>query len=260
MIDTHTHLYMTDSFPDGGKAAVVRAVEEGVKMMVLPAVDRDSVAPMLELHRQCPANTALALALHPTEIESDWREELKEIMEKEEEADMVAIGETGLDLYWDKSKISQQMDAFGEQIQMALDRDLPVIVHSRDAFGETAEVIRNFSSGMPVFVFHSFTAGRKEADMLLEVAPDSFFGINGVVTYKNAEPLREAVRHMDMERIVTETDSPYLSPVPFRGKTNESSHIPYVVRAIAAQKNVTEEEMAKITEANALRLFPKLRL
>lgn len=251
---------MTDSFPDGGKAAVGRAIDAGVEMMVLPAVDRESVKPMIALYQDFPVNTSLAMGLHPTEVETSWREELKEIVESVDSEDIAAIGETGIDLYWDKSNLHRQMDAFGEQIQMAIERNLPVIVHSRDALKETIEVISGFSSRRPVFVFHSFTAGREEAEKLLEAAPEAFFGINGVVTFKNAEPLREAVKHLDESRIVTETDAPFLAPVPFRGKTNESSYIPYIVKAIADAKGVTEDYVARLTHENALRLFPKLRI
>ncbi|MCH5218144.1 MAG: TatD family hydrolase [Muribaculaceae bacterium] len=258
MIDTHTHLYMTDSFPDGGKAAVRHAMECGVDMMVLPGVDRESVAPIIELHRAFPSNTAVALGLHPTEVEADWRDELREIFEAEAELSLVGIGETGVDLHWEQKYLTRQMDAFGEQIQMALDRKLPVVVHSRDAFPETIEVVRSFGSNLPGMVFHSFTAGRPEAERLLEFAPDAFFGINGVVTFKNAAPLREAVEHLPLALIVTETDAPFLAPVPYRGQTNESAFIPHIVKAIAAAKGLSEEEVMAATTANALRLFPRL--
>lgn len=258
MIDTHTHLYMGDSYPDGGSDAVRRAVDAGVNMMVLPGVDRESVAPMLALHKLHPDVTAVALGLHPTEVEADWRDELREILEAEVEP--VAIGETGVDLHWDKTTLHRQMDAFGEQIQIAIDRGLPVVVHSRDAVEETAEVVRQFGSELPPLVFHSFTAGRKEADRLLEAAPEAFFGINGVLTFKNAGALKEAVTEMDPSRIVTETDAPFLAPVPHRGTTNESAYIPLIVREISRLINIPEEEMKKITTANALRLYPSLRL
>lgn len=258
MIDTHTHLYMTDSFPDGGKAAVERAIEAGVDMMVLPAVDIESVGPLLSLNDTFPENTAVALGLHPTEVEQEWRKELKDILDMGEGRELVAIGETGIDLYWEKRYLTRQMDAFGEQIQTAIDLGLPVIVHSRDALEETIEVIRQFGSEKPVFVFHSFTAGVAESERLLETVPEAYFGINGVVTFKNAAPLREAIERLDISRIVTETDSPYLAPVPHRGSTNESSYIPHIVAAIAAVKGISPEEVAKVTADNALRLFPKL--
>ena len=255
MIDTHTHIYMPDSFPDGGKAAAARAVEAGVEKMVLPAVDRESVAPMLVLREAFPQNIALAPGLHPTEVGADWKAELEEILELTADVPAVAIGETGIDLHWDASNLSRQMDAFGEQMQLALERGLPVIVHSRDAVEETLEMVRSFSSGMPGIVFHSFTAGRPEAERYLEVAPEAFFGINGVVTFKNAAPLREALEWLPAERFVTETDAPFLAPVPHRGSTNESAYIPYIVKAIAALKGLPEDEMALITATNARNLF-----
>ena len=259
MIDTHTHLYMTDSFPDGGKAAVLRAAEAGVGMMVLPGVDRESVDPILALHTACPDHTAVALGLHPTEVEADWREELSEILDRGAGTKIIAIGETGVDLHWEQRYLTRQMDAFGEQIQIAIDHDLPVIVHSRDAVQETIDVVRQFGSELPRLVFHSFTAGRPEAERLLEYAPEAFFGINGVLTFKNAAALREAVEWLDMSRIVTETDAPFLAPVPFRGQTNESAYIPYVVKAIAAIKGLPEEDVKGLTEANALDLYPSLK-
>lgn len=256
MVDTHTHLYMTESFPDGGEAAVMRAAEAGVEMMVLPGVDIESVEPILALHSAVPRHTAVALGLHPTEVEADWRDELREILDRGSDVRLVAIGETGVDLHWESRYLSRQMDAFGEQVQIALERGLPVIVHSRDAVEATAEVLRNFSGHLPPLVFHSFTAGPEEAARLLEVAPDAFFGINGVITFKNAAPLREAVKGMDMERILTETDAPFLAPVPHRGSTNESSYIPLVVKAIADVKELPEEEVKRITTANAYRFYP----
>ena len=259
MIDTHTHLYMADSFPDGGKAAVSRAMEAGGGLMVLPNVDRESVGPLLALHRECPRHTAVALGLHPTEVKADWRDELREILDRGEDVELVAIGEVGVDLHWDSRYILKQMDAFGEQIQLALDRNLPVIVHSRDALDETIEVIGSFSVRMPTFVFHSFTAGIKEAERILKVAPDAFFGINGVITFKNASPLREAVNSIGIERLVTETDAPYLAPVPHRGKTNESSYIPHIVKAIADVRGDSVENIMEITACNALKLFPSLK-
>lgn len=258
MIDTHTHLYMPDSFPDGGGSAVERAVEAGVDMMVLPGVDLESVDPLLSLHSKYPQNTAVALGLHPTEVEADWRDELREILDRGSDVKSVAIGEVGIDLYWEKRYLTRQMDAFGEQLQIALERDLPVIVHSRDATSETAHLLKSFGSKLPNLVFHSFTQGLAEAQTLLEAAPEAYFGINGVVTFKNAAPLREALKYLPIEKIVVETDSPYLSPVPFRGKPNESAYIPYIVRAVAQVKSLSEEETGKITSSNAMRLFPAL--
>lgn len=254
MIDTHTHLYMADSFPDGGKAAVARAIDSGVEMMVLPAVDLESVGPMLALHHEFPDHTALAFGLHPTEVEADWKDELREILERGEEAKPVAIGEIGIDLYWEKRYLVRQMDAFGEQIQIAIEKNLPIIIHSRDSIDETIEVLGNFKK-LPRLVFHSFTAGPQDAARLIEAAPESFFGINGVLTFKNAAPLRESIKILDIDKIVTETDAPFLAPVPFRGKTNESAYIPYIVDSIADIKGMSPEEVKRFTSENARKLF-----
>lgn len=256
MIDTHTHLYMAESFPDGGKEAVERAVEAGVEMMVLPGVDIESVEPILSLHEAAPVHTAVALGLHPTEVEADWREELREILDRGSDTQLVAIGETGVDLHWETRYLTRQMDAFGEQIQIALERGLPVIVHSRDAVEATAEVVRSFGGKLPPMVFHSFTSGPEDAGRLLEAAPDAYFGINGVITFKNAGPLREAVKEMDLRRLLTETDAPFLAPVPHRGSTNESSYIPLIVNAISQIKGLEPDEVKRITTENAYSFYP----
>lgn len=258
MIDTHTHLYLNDSFPDGGMAAVDRAVKAGIEIMVLPAIDRESLEPLLSLNAARPNHTAIAIGLHPTEVEPNWREELCEILHFSADHNIVGIGETGIDLHWETKYLHRQMDAFGEQIQIAVDKKLPVIVHSRDAIDETAELIKSFGSCQPSFVFHSFTSGIRDAEKLLESAPDAYFGINGVITFKNAKELREAIERIDMGRIVVETDSPFLAPVPYRGQTNESSYIPYIIKTLAQIKNLPEEEVKRITTENALRLFPRL--
>ena len=259
MIDTHTHIYMPDRFPDGGIAAVDRAVEAGVDMMILPAIDRESVDYMLTLHARRPQNTAVAFGLHPTEVGSDWKAEVEDIMGHTSNAEIVAIGEIGLDLYWEKKYLSRQMDAFGYQLQLAIDLGLPAIVHTRNALEETCEVMNFFRSGLPTLVFHSFTAGIPEAEMLLESAPDAFFGINGVCTFKNSIGLREAITRIDIKRIVTETDSPFLAPVPHRGKINESSFLPHIIKVISEVRKEDEKKVERITVENAHRLFPALR-
>ena len=260
MIDTHTHLYMTDFYPDGGEESVRRAIEEGVEMMIFPAVDRESIEPMLSLHSKFPNHTAIALGLHPTEVESDWREEVNEILSSAQDSEIVAIGEVGIDLHYGRDTLIAQMDAFGEQMQIALERGLPVIIHSRDAMKETSEAVRQFERNMPTLVFHSFTAGPQEMEILAKYAPDAYFGINGVVTFKNAGPLREAIDILPMERIVTETDAPFLAPVPHRGQTNESAYIPLIVKKISEVKGLEDEIVKQATVDNALCLYPRLKL
>lgn len=255
MTDTHTHLYLKEYFPDGGSDAVRDAIDKGVNMMVLPSIDIESVEPLLSLHHKFPKNTAMAAGLHPTEVEADWKSELNEILDRFQGEDLVAIGEVGIDLYWDKTQITRQMDAFGYQLDLARSKDIPVIIHSRNAIDETLEVIRSFGSEKPALIFHSFTYGEKEADRILEEAEDSRFGFNGVITFKNAEDVRRAAALIGIDRIVAETDSPFLAPVPHRGKTNTSAYLPDVIKGIADSMGLDFEEAARLTTLNANQLF-----
>lgn len=255
MIDTHTHLYLTEYFPDGGATAVREGLDAGVSMMILPAIDRESVAPMLRLHSRYPENTALAAGLHPTEVEKDWKEELEEILDGFNAQKIVAIGEIGVDLHWEKENILLQMDAFAAQLDLAREKGIPAIIHSRDAIDETLEIVKSFEREMPKLVFHSFTYTAREAERLLERAPEAFFGFNGVITFKNAEEVREAARFVGIDKIVSETDSPFLAPVPHRGSTNCSAFLPDVVRGISLALGMEFEATAQKTIDNANSLF-----
>lgn len=250
MIDSHTHLYLREYFPDGGFEATRRALDAGVNHLVLPNIDLESATPLLELHREFPHNTYVAAGLHPTEIDSDWKKELKEIMNLFSDVSLAAIGEVGVDLHWDKTNISAQLDAFGEQVQMAVEKNIPVIVHSRDAFEETYRIVSEFEREQPRFVFHSYPYGCREAEKLLEKFPEALFGFNGVITFKNAASTREAAAFVGTERILSETDSPFLTPVPYRGQTNESSYIPFIVRGIADATGVSMEEAVETINSN----------
>ena len=253
MIDTHTHLYHS-SFPDGGKEVVMRALEAGVKHMVLPNTDKESIQPILDLHKAFPKATSIAMGLHPTDLDENWEETL-DMMEKllEENKDFVAVGEVGIDLYWDKSNLENQKRAFARQLKIASRLNLPVIIHCREALDETISVIKEVNPAVPL-IFHSFTGGIKEVEKIRNVC-DPWFGINGVVTYKNAENLREALPVIGLERIVLETDSPYLTPVPHRGKKNESAYLPYILSQVAKSLGKGEDEVEKITEDNAVKIF-----
>lgn len=256
MTDTHTHLYMED-FADGGAEAVSRALEAGVGRMIFPCVDLTSVGPMLSLHRRFPANTGVGLALHPTEVDGDWESKLDEIAEAFGATPLSAIGETGIDLYWDKTWREHQMAAFARHLEMATEMKLPVIIHCREALDETLEVIRAHKERhgeLPTLVFHSFTGSVEDVRRIREEA-DAWFGINGVVTFKNAARLREAVVEIGISRLLLETDSPYLAPVPNRGKRNESSNLPYILRMTASLLSVTETEMEAATDHNATTVF-----
>lgn len=262
MIDTHTHLYM-DSFskedPDGCAAAVDRAAASGVELMVLPAVDRESAAEVAALHEARPALTRTAMGLHPTEVGEDWREELDDIVRLLSSTSPVAIGEVGIDLYWDDSNLLLQKEAFIAQIMLAAELDLPVIIHCRDAVEVCCECIADARSmlpdgKLPSLVFHSFTGSPEDVRRIREVC-DPWFGINGVVTFKNSGSLPEAVREIGIERLLLETDSPYLAPAPKRGRRNESSYLQFINSKIADLLGLTPEETDRATTRNAKAFF-----
>jgi len=255
MTDTHTHLYM-DAFGNGGADAVKRALEAGVSMLVFPNVDFSSILPMKELHSLFPEQTKIALGLHPTELGENWRDILS-LMEKELEENRdayCAIGETGIDLHWDASNLEDQKEAFAIQYGWAVKYGLPLIIHCRDGVEAALEVIEKGGAPYPKMIFHSFTSDINDVRRIREVC-DPWFGINGVVTFKNAASLREALPEIGIERIVLETDSPYLAPVPHRGERNESSFLPSVAAMVASTLSLSPEETERITDLNASQIF-----
>lgn len=254
MIDTHTHIYLAESFSEEFDDVVGRAVEAGVEKMVFPNIDRDSIPQMLLLHDKYPGRTFLAAGLHPTEVNDDWRAHTDECLQLLENRKCVAIGEIGMDLYWDKTFAEEQKEALAYQLKVAKKHGLPAIIHCREALDETLEVMRGLGRDLPPVLFHSFTGSKEDVKRIREVT-DAMFGINGVVTYKNAAALREALPEIGLDRIVLETDSPYLAPVPKRGRRNESSYLPYIRDCIAATLGVAPEEVAAKTDSNASAFF-----
>ncbi len=253
MIDTHTHLY-SHRFDDDRREAVRRALDAGVKAMILPGVNLESVEPMISLRNEFPDVMYLAPGLHPTDAGENWREEVAEIWKRTEKEPAVAIGETGIDLYWDKETLPRQKEVFTHHLQVAAERNLPVIIHSREATDRSLEVIESFSGTLPPLVFHSFTAGPEEARKILD-RTDAMFGINGVVTFKNAAPLREAVKIIGLDRIMLETDSPYLAPEPNRGKRNESAWVRNVADRLADIFGTDFAKIDSVTDRNAIDFF-----
>lgn len=253
IIDTHTHLYLPEFDSDGGgEAAVNRAVEAGIGFMIFPNVDSTTIAPMKRLHAAFPTVTAMAMGLHPTEIGADWRERLEEIHDEfSGGTDYVAVGEIGVDLYWDRTFAEQQMMAFEQQLSWAAETSLPVIIHCRDAQDEVLEVLQTFP-GMRG-VMHSFGGTPEDVERVRKVA-DMYFGINGIVTFKNSR-LRDSLPAIGLDRMLVETDSPYLAPVPYRGKRNESAYIVNTVEHIARHLDKTPEAIAAATASNAISLF-----
>lgn len=253
-IDTHTHLYLPD-FNDGegtGRDAVDRAIKAGVTHMIFPNVDLTTIQPMEQLADQYPENISVAMGLHPTEVGDGWRDVLAEILEKTDcGRKYVAIGEVGIDLYWDKTYAEEQMQVLEAQAIKASESGLPLIIHCRDGLPQTLEVLQGVKNVSGVF--HSFGGTVEDVEAIRRVG-DFYFGINGIVTFKNSR-LREVLPAIGTKRIVLETDSPYLAPVPYRGKRNESSYVPLIANCIAQSLDMPTEGIALQTSQNATNLF-----
>ncbi|MDE7114879.1 MAG: TatD family hydrolase [Muribaculaceae bacterium] len=253
MTDTHTHLYM-DAFAGEECAVVERALAAGVGRMLFPGVCPESHEAMMALHRKFPDCTKVSLGLHPTEVGDDWSEVLDGMESLLEEGGFAAIGEIGIDRHWDSSRIDAQKEAFARQLEWACRYSLPVVIHCREGVEETLEVLGRFEDRLPTLVFHSFTSGTEDVRRIREIC-DPYFGINGVVTFKNAAPLREALPEIGIDRMVLETDAPYLAPVPHRGTRNESAYIPLIRDCVAATLGMPADEVERITDANASKIF-----
>jgi len=254
MIDTHTHLYLDEFAPDNG-AAVERAIAAGVEKMIFPNVDSGTLTPMRELHARYPMATRMAIGLHPTEVSDEPAEAQLRFVADElatRPDDYVAIGEIGIDLYWDSQHRLRQMDVFDAQMSMAAVRDLPVIIHCRDGLDEVLEVIDGLEK-KPRGVFHSFGGSADDVERIRRRG-DFYFGINGIVTFKNSG-LRDVLPVIGADRILLETDSPYLAPVPMRGKRNESAYIIHTACHVAGTLGITPQALDEMTTASARSLF-----
>lgn len=253
LIDTHTHLYLPEF--DNPEAAVDRAVDAGVGMMILPNVDATTLAPLEILHINRPEVTRTAIGLHPTEVDArPVAEQLGFLTDRLNGfPGLVAIGEVGIDLYWDKTFRLQQMEVLDAQLQIASERQLPVIIHCREGLSEVLDVVRNHKSALPQLLFHSFGGSIEDVERIRALT-DAYFGINGIVTFKNSK-LREVLPAIGIDRIVLETDAPYLAPVPHRGKRNESSFIIHTAGFVANAMGLSSEEIAETTTRNASALF-----
>lgn len=250
-IDTHTHLY--DEAFEGEKAeSVTRAIESGVCKMILPDIDSSTRKSMFSLAAEFPGILLPSIGLHPTSINSEWKKEIEQLDENTG-TEIYAIGETGMDCYWSKEFLNEQKEAFEYQLHMADKLSLPVIVHSREATEPIFDVLEKCRHLNLKGVFHAYS-GSFETFERLQKYGDWYIGIGGVVTYKNAS-IAETVKKIPAERILLETDSPYLTPVPKRGSRNESSYIHYIAEKIAIQKGIDKEEIATITSENARKLF-----
>ena len=250
-VDTHTHLYLPE-FDGENPDAVTRAIEAGVDRMIFPNVDLSSVGPLSGLASRYPGNVYMAMGLHPTEVKEDWRDVLSEIGDiLGDGRKYVAVGEIGVDLYWDKTFVDAQMQVFEKQVNDAVRLGLPVIIHCREGLDQTLEVLRGIRDVRAVF--HSFGGTERDVEAIRKTG-DFYFGINGVVTFKNSG-LREVLPAIGIDRILLETDSPYLSPVPYRGKRNGSARIPLIAGHIASLLDMEVDTVADVTTANAEAMF-----
>lgn len=256
MIDTHTHLFV-EEFEEDLPQVVERARLAGVERTFLPNIDDTTVDALLKVCAQYPGYCFPMLGFHPTSVDADAMPKVKAMKSLLVEGHpFVGIGEVGVDLYWDKTYIKEQQAVLDEQIQWALEWNLPLIIHCREAFPELFQVLKPYQSTSLSGIFHSFTGTLAEAEELLEYA-NFMVGINGVVTFKKST-LPEVLQIVPAERLVLETDSPYLSPVPFRGKRNESAYVRNVAMKLAELYGTTFGEMERITTENALKVFKKV--
>jgi TatD DNase family protein len=251
-IDTHSHLY-DEAFSSEEDLAVERAVNAGVTKMIVPDIDSSTRQVMFDLAERHPGTLFPTLGLHPTSVEANWRDEMDAVEKALPEHKIWAIGEIGIDCYWSKEFLEQQKEAFRIQLEMAEKLDLPVIIHSRESTELIINVLKDYKTHNLRGVFHAYS-GSTETYRELQRLGDWYIGIGGVLTYKKAS-IAETVKGIPLERILLETDSPYLTPVPHRGKRNESSYIPHIAEKLAIQKGISIEEVARTTTANAIRLF-----
>lgn len=251
LIDTHCHLY-SKSFSQDVDEVIQRAEKEGVEKFYLPAIDSECQEALLALEAKYPGKCIGMTGLHPCNVKENYQAELSFVERELGRRAWVAIGEIGLDFYWDKTFSAQQYAAFHQQIEWALHYDIPIVIHSRESMGESIGVVREHQKGKLRGIFHCFSGDAAAAREIVDLG--FYLGIGGVLTYKNSG-LPEAIRDIGLEHLVLETDAPYLSPVPFRGKRNESSYLKYVVHKLAEVKGVDVEEAARVTTENAQKIF-----
>lgn len=251
LIDTHTHLYERQ-FQSDRDAMIQRAFAAGVSALLIPNVDSSTITPMLEVCEKYPLQIFPMMGLHPCYVKSDtYQSELATVYDFLQKQKFVAVGEIGIDMYWDKSTLEIQKEAFHQQCDWALEFDLPIAVHARESNYILIELLKNRGSN-PSGVFHCFTGSVEEAKEILKLG--FYLGIGGVVTYKNTN-LRDTLKHIPLDNIVLETDAPYLPPVPHRGKRNESAYTQLVAEMLCTVYEMSYEEIAMQTTANAKRLF-----
>lgn len=252
-IDTHAHLYL-DQFSEDIAAVIDRAQDSGLQKIFLPNIDCSTTASMNAVSEKFPGFLQPLMGLHPCSVKEDYEGELKQMKKELETGNYFGVGETGIDLYWDKSFKEQQIEAFEIQIDWAKEYDLPIIIHSREALDITIELITKHQDGSLTGVFHCFNGDVEQCKKIEDVG--FHMGLGGVVTYKKAA-MQEVVAKMNIDHMVLETDAPYLSPVPYRGKRNESSYLLDIAKKVAEFRNESLERIGEHTSNNAKTLFKK---
>lgn len=252
LIDTHTHLY-SEAFDEDQAAMIQRALDAGVQQFYIPAIDTEYTQRMYALEKAYPDKMHLMMGLHPTHVKPEtYALEIAHVQAELDKRSFVAIGEIGIDLYWDKSTLALQQEAFRTQIQLAKKYKLPIVIHCREAFDEVFEVLEKEKGEGLYGIFHCFTGTKAQA--LQAIGYNMKLGIGGVVTFKNGK-IDQFLEEIPLEHIVLETDAPYLSPAPHRGKRNESSYLVLVAKKLATIYKMSLEEIAQATAANALDVF-----
>lgn len=249
--DTHTHLY-SEAFDDDRQEAIQKAIDNDIKRFFIPAIDSETTQSMYDLEKAFPENVFLMMGLHPTHVKENFEEELKHIEEEFSKRDFYAVGEIGIDLYWDKTTLDIQKEAFRRQIQLAKSKDLPIVIHCREAFDEIFEVLETEKDDKLFGIFHCFTGNLEQARKALSY--NMKLGIGGVVTFKNGG-IDKFLNQIPIEEIVLETDAPYLAPTPYRGKRNEPVNILEVANKLAEIYELPVEEIADITTKNSKEVF-----
>lgn len=252
MIDTHTHLYSTD-FDADRPEVIKRALDNGVQKFFLPAIDSETHERMLQLEKEYPNNIYAMMGLHPCSVKREtWQEELSLVLRYLEMRPFCAIGEIGIDLYWDTSTLDIQQEAFAQQIDWAIERDIPIVIHSRESFDEVFEIIETKKNDKLRGIFHCFSGNLEQAKRAID--QNFLLGIGGVATFKNGK-IDQFLGEIPLENIVLETDSPYLAPTPHRGKRNESSYLSLIAGKLVDIYQKDFQEIDRITTENAINLF-----
>lgn len=251
LTDTHTHLYSPE-FDKDRQAMMQRAFDRGVGRFFVPAIDSKSTAAMYDLEEKFPDNVFLMMGLHPVSVKTDFEKELQHVENEFSKRKFVAVGEIGIDLYWDKSTLEWQVEVFKRQIRLAKAHQLPIVIHCREAFDEIFEVLEEEKDERLFGIFHCFTGTKEQA--LQAISYNMKLGIGGVVTFKNGK-IDRFLHEIDLKNIVLETDSPYLAPTPYRGKRNESSYLLKVAEKLAKIYTLPVEKIAAITTENSKEVF-----